>query len=107
MGCMTKCVALLGIIALLSACGGSEPQAKIELAKPQEFGILPEAKTSYTPHYKIISTASDEQTAKVSDAVEALYKSYAEYFGSKDPAQHFELVLYKDQAQFRTYNRDR
>ena len=102
---MTKGVALPGVIALLSACSGSEQQAEIEPAKPRDFGILPEATTSHTPHYKITSTASDEQTAKVSEAVEALYKSYAEYFGSKGPARRFELVLYKDQAQFRTYNR--
>jgi len=101
--CTLKVKALVVGIALLTACGRSDPPAVAP--KVQAFGILAEAKISQAPHYTITSTATDEQTAKVANAVEALYRSYVDHFGSKGSGQKLELVLYKDQSQFRKYNR--
>lgn len=102
----TRKTALLLAVTLLAACNGS-PSQKTEItpAEQDNFGILPEAKIIQTSHYRIYSTASDDQTGKVSHAVEALYQSYVGYFGPKPHAMQFELVLYKDRAQFRAYNR--
>ena len=102
----TRKTALLLAVTFLAACNGS-PSQKTEItpAKQDNFGILSGAKIIHTAHYKIYSTASDDQTDKVSHAVEALYQSYIGYFGSKPNAKEFELVLYKDRTQFRAYNR--
>ncbi|GAB3367288.1 hypothetical protein GCM10027431_10730 [Lysobacter rhizosphaerae] len=97
---------LLLVFTFLAACNGNSSQkTEIAPAKQDNFGILPEAKITQTAHYKIYSTASDDQTGKVSHAVEALYQSYIGYFDSKEHSRELELVLYRDRTQFRAYNR--
>lgn len=101
---------LAGVVVLLAACGVDAPQSlpsppKIDRTRQQHFGILPQARVSQSAHYKVYSTATPAQTAQVSSAAEALYRSYVECFGPEETGKTFELVLYKNQTQFRAYNR--
>ena len=89
-------------LTLFSACDGRKPNAP-----SATVAILPDAKVVETDHYKIFSTASDNQTNSVAEAVEALYTSYAGFLGSKAHSGKFELVLYKDKAQFKANNRSK
>jgi len=89
-------------LTLLTACDGRKPQAS-----SATVAILTNARVVETTHYKIFSTASDDQTGSVAEAVEALYKSYAGFLGSKARSGKFELVLYKDQSQFKANNRSK
>ena len=103
-----KATALLFSAILLMACGRSgNPAPPSHAAKQDNFGIPPDAKIVHTAHYKIYSTATGEQTEKVSTAVEALYGAYVSQFGSKVLGERLELVLYKDQEQFRANNRSK
>ena len=99
-------VAALAAITLLSACDGRKPQPQPQ-PSVATVAILPGAKTVETTHYKLFSTASDLQTASVAEAVEALYTSYADFLGAKAQSGKFELVLYKDQSQFKANNRSK
>ncbi|AXK72964.1 hypothetical protein DWG18_12195 [Lysobacter sp. TY2-98] len=67
--------------------------------------VLPQGLTlDRTPHYRIRSAADAATTADVAAAVEALHDAYAHTFPiSRDGP--FELVLYRDRAQFRAHNR--
>lgn len=61
-----------------------------------------------TAHYAISSTATPDQTALVSSAVESLYTAYGEFFkdrigNNKNPAK-LKLMLYKDRKEFSVYN---
>lgn len=105
MSSLFKSLAIIAMIAGLLACGSREAPADAKPKNDANFGILQNAKRVETWHFQIISTASSDQTAQVASAVEALYESYAEHFGIKDPVRKMELVLYKDQTEFRTYNR--
>lgn len=89
-------------ITLLTACDGRKSQRS-----STTVAILADARVVETKNYKILSSASDEQTRSVAKAVEALYRSYADLFGSKVHSGKFELVLYKDQAQFKANNRSK
>ena len=102
----TRSLALATLaFTLLIACDGQKPQAPP--AKATSVAILPDAKVVETTHYKIFSTASDDQTGGVAKAVEALYTAYEGLFGSSAHPGKFELVLYKDQAQFKANNRSK
>ena len=105
MHCLVKLTLLVALAACQAACGRDETPPNAKVTKDSNFGILPHAKTLETPHYKIISTASEEQTAQVAAAVESLHKAYADHFGVKRSEKRMELVLYKDQAEFRAHNR--
>ena len=86
-------------LTLLTACDGNKP------ANPSaKVAILAGTKVVETENYKIFSTAPDDQTRSVAEAVEALHTSYASFFGSKSHSGKFQLVLYKDQAQFKANN---
>jgi len=61
-----------------------------------------------TPHYSITSTATEGQTRQVAAAVESLHAAYARFF--KDSIAEgghakLQLVLYKDQQEFKRNNR--
>jgi hypothetical protein len=69
------------------------------------------AATVETRHYTISSTATPSQTALVGNAVESLYETYAEFFGdafkTSPDASRLQLVLYKDQGEFKANNRSK
>ncbi len=89
-------------LTMFTACDGRKPQVS-----SATVAILPDAKVVETAHYKIFSTASESQTGSVAEAVEALYTSYADIFGSEAHSGKFELVLYKNQSQFKANNRSK
>ena len=64
-----------------------------------------------TRHYTISSTATPSQTTLVGDAVESLYDTYAEFFSDafRPPPEssRLQLVLYKDQGEFKANNRSK
>jgi hypothetical protein len=71
--------------------------------------LPPHAKTIETAHYTIHSSATRDQTARVAASVEALHRAYATFFAGmpnmeKRPGK-LQLVLYKDQAEFKAHNR--
>lgn len=70
---------------------------------------LPNAHTLNTAHYRIASTATTEQTARVGDASERLYAAYNTFFADAlsgaAPAQRLSLVLYRNQQEFKAHNR--
>ena len=81
--------------------------------KPAPFAaqppLPPNARQVDTTHYLIQSSATEEQTARVAEAVEALHSAYATFFSDMpsmgpNPAK-LQLVLYKDQAEFKAHNR--
>lgn len=58
-----------------------------------------------TAHYRIRSAATDVQTQAVGRAVESLYEAYTATFGPGAQQRPLELVLYRDQAEFKANNR--
>lgn len=71
--------------------------------------LPPGAKQIETAHYLIHSSAAEEQTARVAEAVEALHAAYTRFFagtpGMQPNTAKLQLVLYKDQAEFKAHNR--
>lgn len=90
--------------AFVAACSGRPSQPPPAVAQ-HDNGILPEARLVRTEHYVIHTTATDGETRDVARAVEALYRSYADFSESPPGKAPLELVLYKDRAQFRAHNR--
>jgi hypothetical protein len=78
--------------------------------KPATQPPLPDgARMVETLHYLIQSSASVEQTAQVAEAAETLHAAYTRFFagapGVQLTAQKLQLVLYKDQTEFKSHNR--
>ncbi|MEZ5514306.1 MAG: hypothetical protein R3F58_10600 [Steroidobacteraceae bacterium] len=90
--------------AIVAGCSRDAPLPENHQVAQQEFGLLPEAVITLTTNYRIYSTATQEQTARVAEAVEALHKAYAALFDVTEQGEPLELVLYRDRAQFRQYN---
>jgi hypothetical protein len=61
-----------------------------------------------TEHYLIASTATEEQTKQVGQAVEMLYAAYSDRFGTLPAFQRqhpkLKLILYRDRKEFRWVN---
>lgn len=71
--------------------------------------LPPDAKQLETTHYLIHSSASEKQTIRVAEAVEALHAAYVRFFAAlpgvaKDHAK-LQIVLYRDQAEFKAHNK--
>lgn len=70
---------------------------------------LPHASTLDTAHYRIASTATAEQTARIGAASEQLYAAYRAFFAETAPAaptiHRLSLVLYRNQQEFKAHNR--
>ncbi len=105
------------IVGGLAAAVGSQywpQQRQAAAAKPGSKSalLLPaDATTVQTKHYLISSTAAPAQTTLVANAVESLHGAYTAFFRgllprAETPAK-LQLVLYKNQQQFKTYNRSR
>jgi hypothetical protein len=78
-------------------------------AAPPRPWILPAALAM--EHYRIRSTAAEANTRRVADAAESLYRAYGELFpdavDARGATAKLSLVLYRDQAQFKRYNRSK
>ena len=57
-----------------------------------------------TPHYRVRSAADARTTAEVAAAVEALHAAYGHVFPVR-AQRPMDLVLYRDRAQFKAFNR--
>ena len=94
------------IAALLILSGCSEPVAdkKPSTANSRPAPYIPQEVLT-TQHFSIHTSATEEQTASVGTAVEALHRSYMNMLGLGATEQKFTLVLYRDQAEFKKQNR--
>lgn len=100
-----RCVAaaMLALCMLGSAsCGGDDGRDSAALAGPGPY--IPPTVVE-TPHYRIHSSATDAQTRDVAGSVEILHAAYAKVLGPGQRHGLLELVLYKDQAEFKANNR--
>lgn len=79
--------------------------AEIEMDEVSPSSLYIPAEVHNTPHFTIHSNASKEQTASVGTAVEALYQAYKSTLGLRDADHQLQLVLYRDQAEFKQHNR--
>ena len=117
-----RIVSFLIAMALTAACfagfrfvssrtANNLPQAAtVEPNPPSSQPPLPPgARQIETAHYLIHSSATEEQTARVAEAVEALHAAYTRFFagtpGMQSNPAKLQLVLYKDQAEFKAHNR--
>lgn len=91
------------------AAQAAKPAARRIARAPSHPPPLPGARTVETAHYAITSTADDEQTRRVGDAVEALHDAYLAWFpdvGKRPPdAPKLRLTLYAHKGEFRANNR--
>ena len=97
---------LTGFAALLILSGCSNPGAD------ENRSTASATPSFYIPHqifktqnFAIHSSATKEQTASVGLSVEALHRSYVTLFEPKVQKSQFQLVLFKDQAEFKKHNR--
>ena len=98
----TRVLLLLVVAAALYA--GSQIFQK-DVAPRPEAAV---AENVVTAHYVISSTATAAQTLQIAEAVEHLHTAYLNFFplkASATLAPKLQLILYKDQAQFKEYNR--
>src|SRR5689334_812762 len=97
-------IALIVIARL--AFDDARPDADVRAAASEQPRILPDASRSDSTHFEIHSTASAEQTALVTRAVEQLHSAYIANFPAFTAGQHrLVLVLYRDRDQFKQNNR--
>ena len=77
---------------------------------PQIQPPLPsDARQLETVHYVIHSSASEQQTKRVAESVEALHAAYTHFFsdipGAGRDHPKLQVVLYRDQAEFKAHNK--
>lgn len=95
----------LFLLCLLAATGCTSDDAEPgQAAAPVPGPYLPPHVVD-TAHYRIRSAATGEQTQAVGQAVESLHEAYVAEFGSGTQQARLELVLYRDQAEFKANNR--
>ena len=96
------CVLVVGAcVAAFAGCGDGDKRSASP-GPPQPYIPQPVVET---PHYRIHSAATQVQTRDVAVAVEALHAAYAKTFGLGPASTRLDLVLYRDQAQFKANNR--
>lgn len=85
------------------------PKPRATIGTSQHPLPLPGATKFETAHYAITTTAGDEETRLVGEAVENLYVAYAAFFVARDGAAttnaKLQLTLYKHQGEFKANNR--
>lgn len=104
----------LAFACLLASCQpdgqtpGRKPPASVS-ANHQQPPLPPQATIATTPHYRIFSSAAPGQTEQTANAVEHLFRAYTSFFGlsghTRSDDEKLELVLYRDQAEFKQHNR--
>lgn len=71
--------------------------------------VQPIAPILETAHYRIATTATSAQAREVATAVEALHTAFAAFFpdapAGRADGRKLQLVLYRDQAEFKRHNR--
>lgn len=86
-----------------------KPAARHVARAPSHPAPLLGARVVETAHYAITSTADDEQTRRVGDAVEALHAAYLAWFPDVTAraagAPKLRLTLYAHRGEFRANNR--
>lgn len=97
-------LATVALLLILGGCGDAGNRDSRRQSATTAPPGLP-AMASRTPHFLIHSAANPQQTAAVGMAVEALHRSYAMTVGQRGTAGPFQLVLYRDQADFKAHNR--
>ncbi len=87
----------------------AKPAARRAARAPSHPSPLPGARSVDTAHYTITTTADDEQTQRVGDAVEALHAAYFAWFpdvaARAAGTPKLRLTLYAHKGQFRANNR--
>lgn len=87
----------------------AKPAAPRAARAPAHPAPLPGARVVETAHYAITSTADDEQTRRVGEAVEALHAAYLAWFPQVAPrtadTAKLRLTLYAHKREFRANNR--
>ena len=97
-------LATVALLLILGGCSdGGNRDSRRQSATTAPPGLP--AMASRTPHFLIHSAANPQQTAAVGMAVEALHRSYAMTVGQRGTAGPFQLVLYRDQVDFKAHNR--
>ncbi|MGE8287847.1 MAG: DUF1570 domain-containing protein [Stenotrophomonas sp.] len=91
----------IALIFLTSGCTEA-PQPQERSAADRTYIPVTSLRTS---HYILHSSASETETKSVSIAVESLYNAYVRLFPPKSPAAELNLVLYKDQVEFKRHSR--
>ncbi|WP_416058261.1 hypothetical protein [Stenotrophomonas maltophilia] len=97
-------LATVALLLILGGCGDAGSGVGQSHAPPAT-PLGPSAPVSRTAHFLIHSAATPERTATVAAAVEALHQSYVATVGQPGSAGPFQLVLYRDQADFKAHNR--
>ncbi len=99
---MKKCLIswLIGVF-IVTGCTASQPPE--DATKPPFVPPLP-ATVVRSQHYVIHSSATEAQTREVSASVEALRAACTTLLPELEQGQVFQLVLYKDQAEFKRHN---
>lgn len=97
---------LTGFAALLILSGCSNPGAdeNRSTASTSTSLYIPN-QVFTTQNFAIHSSATKEQTASVGSSVEALHRSYVTLFEPEVQKSQFQLILFKDQAEFKKHNR--
>ena len=71
--------------------------------------LPPDARQQETAHYLIHSSASEKQTIHVAESVEALHAAYTHFFADLSDVRRdhpkLQIVLYRDQAEFKAHNK--
>ena len=71
--------------------------------------LPPDARQLETAHYLIHSSASEQQTIRVAESVEALHAAYTRFFADMSVVRRdrpkLQIVLYRDQAEFKAHNK--
>lgn len=100
---------LTAITLLCTAAGAGCDRPATEVAtKPAAPKLVPRTPSppiTETAHYAITSSATREQTEAVAAAVESLYSSYKSLLPVATASPKFQLVLYRDQQEFKRNNR--
>jgi hypothetical protein len=91
------------------AVAGRSAERAAAVARAAQPAPPADARVVETAHYRITTTATDAQTQRVAEAVEALYTAYADFFPGavrrRDGEAKLKLTLYADRAQFKAHNR--
>lgn len=101
---------VLAAVAIVSLARFARPTAAVPVpadASPRvvrPVALPPGGTEIRTGHYRIYSSADAATTREVGAAVEALHAAYRATFPTR-PHAALQLVLYRDRAQFKQYNR--
>lgn len=98
-------VAAAGVALMRWPAKAPAPKASASRAATR----TPATHTLATAHYHVVSSASPDQTRHVAQAVEQLHAAFTAFFpdtpASRADGRPLQMVVYRDQAQFKANNR--